>query len=556
MPVYEVKGPDGATYEVNAPKGASEADVLAYAKAQFAAPQPATPPAAAAGMQTALMDAGAVGRGVVGAARGLKDVTDNIGQGALKLVDMGLDAVGQPSDFYERSQADRQAAGQRYEAARAAAGGQGLDAGRLVGNTAGTLPTMALGPLAGGAASGVALGDNQDAASLGRNAFWGALGSKVGDLGTKAISNVIAPKIADGVRTLLDEGVTPTIGQAFGGATKRLEDGLGSIPIVGDMVRSAQSYANDTFNRAAINRALKPVGDALPDGLMSGYDAIDYAQKKLSAAYDDVLPRLNIKADQPFVQGVSQLYGMAKSLPAQTAEAFDRVVKNDVMARFSRNGLLSGNAFKETEQKLGNAIREYGRSMDPDHRQLANGFRELLSEVRDLAGRTNPAEAGRIAKINEGYSNLMRVERAAASAGAENGVFSPAQLDRAVTMLDNTARRRATAAGRAQMQDLSTAGRQALPSKVPDSGTPYRSMLAFALGGGATGATVSPLAGAGLAAVPLVYSRAALEKAIPLVLRDRPAAAKQLADAIRRGAPLASTVGAGAAVRANARGAE
>jgi hypothetical protein len=36
MPKYRVTSPTGETFEVTAPDGASEADVMAYAQAQFA----------------------------------------------------------------------------------------------------------------------------------------------------------------------------------------------------------------------------------------------------------------------------------------------------------------------------------------------------------------------------------------------------------------------------------------------------------------------------------------------------------------------------------------
>lgn len=36
MPVYHVTGPDGSTYEVNAPDGATEQDAIAYAQSNLA----------------------------------------------------------------------------------------------------------------------------------------------------------------------------------------------------------------------------------------------------------------------------------------------------------------------------------------------------------------------------------------------------------------------------------------------------------------------------------------------------------------------------------------
>ena len=39
MPVFHVTGPDGHTYEINAPEGATEQDAIAYAQASLGNPQ-------------------------------------------------------------------------------------------------------------------------------------------------------------------------------------------------------------------------------------------------------------------------------------------------------------------------------------------------------------------------------------------------------------------------------------------------------------------------------------------------------------------------------------
>src|ERR1700754_1361306 len=43
MPVFHVTAPDGHTYEINAPEGASEQDAIAYAQANLGKPQAQTP---------------------------------------------------------------------------------------------------------------------------------------------------------------------------------------------------------------------------------------------------------------------------------------------------------------------------------------------------------------------------------------------------------------------------------------------------------------------------------------------------------------------------------
>jgi len=39
MPTFHVTGPDGHTYEINAPEGASEQDAIAYAQANLGNPK-------------------------------------------------------------------------------------------------------------------------------------------------------------------------------------------------------------------------------------------------------------------------------------------------------------------------------------------------------------------------------------------------------------------------------------------------------------------------------------------------------------------------------------
>ena len=88
---------------------------------------------------------------------------------------------------------------------------------------------------------------------------------------------------------------------------------------------------------------------------------------------------------------------------------------------------------------------------------------------------------------------------------AEEGVFSPAQLQNAVRAMDKSKDKARFAEGKALMQDLSESGKTVLGSKVPDSGTPYRTMAGILASGGA-GLSGYPGIAAGLAASPIMYS--------------------------------------------------
>ena len=154
MPRFQITGPDGASYEVNAPEGANESQVLEYAKQQFSSSK-----LAAAGKP-------AVDAPSNGVMMGFRDAIDAGAQMLRRAVpeaiakpidELGgwLESKGIPVASTRGVQGVDQLVkdvNQKYEANRQAeAGGQepGLDAARLVGNIA--QPANWLG---GGAAVG------------------------------------------------------------------------------------------------------------------------------------------------------------------------------------------------------------------------------------------------------------------------------------------------------------------------------------------------------------------------------------------------------------------
>jgi hypothetical protein len=163
--------------------------------------------------------------------------------------------------------------------------------------------------------------------------------------------------------------------------------------------------------------------------------------------------------------------------------------------------------------------------------------------------RNNPAQAAELKAINTGYANFKRVQRAAAGLGAEDGIFSPAQLQSAVKAGDRSKDKSKFARGEALMQDLSEPGKAVLGNKVPDSGTPYRTLAALGLGGAGAGyAGVDPTTIGGAALIPLAFTRPG-KNALAALLARRPDSAEPVANALRRLAPYAALPAIGASDR-------
>lgn len=298
---------------------------------------------------------------------------------------------------------------------------------------------------------------------------------------------------------LKDEGVTMTLGQIKGGTTKRLEDAATSIPFLGDMIKGAQRRSVETFNAAAINRSLAPIGEKLPAG-MTGNKAIEYAYDKLGDKYDALLPNLKgdlharpsanalpapgapqVQMKPTFADELHNIRTMGNSLPEPQRGQLNRIIDREVLERFTPQGKASGEVLKDIESKLGSMSKKMGRSDDYDIRTLGDGVQEIQNAMRRMVNDVNPSHHGELAKINEGYANFKKVQAAAANVNTTEGVFSPRQLHGAVRAGDSSKDKARFAEGNALMQDLSTAGKAVLPSTVPDSGTPLRAALMYTM---------------------------------------------------------------------------
>lgn len=399
-------------------------------------------------------------------------------------------------------------------------------------------PTTLRGAATLGAVSGAAQPVVSDS-ERGWNALLGGGAAAGGQALFNGLARIVRPNTSAEVRTLMDEGVTPTPGQVLGGAARRIEEGLTSLPIVGDAIRAGQTRAIEDLNRVAFNRALSPIGLKLPKGL-KGREAVSYVADALSDRYDQLMPRLTTMADGGFIQDIQQLRNMMGSgaVAQETADRFEKILNNQLLVKFSgQNTAMTGKTLKEVESDLGNTWRDLRQSSSSDDRKLGDAVRQTQDVLRQLVERSNPHVADELRAINKGYANFSRPERAAASVAAEDGVFSPAQLHSAVKATDKSRNKKAFARGDALMQDLSDPAKAALSQKVPDSGTPLRLMT----GAGAAGllAMVEPTALAGTLGASALYSRPG-QSALATLLARRPASADAVANRLRELAPYAA----------------
>lgn len=369
----------------------------------------------------------------------------------------------------------------------------------------------------------------------------GAVGGAIVPALTAGVGRVISPNASRNphLGLLKAEGINPTVGQALGGFANKAEEKAISLPFVGDAIAGARQRAAGDLNQAVANRALAPIGSKAPPDL-AGRDLVGHVQGQLSDAYNTLLPKLTVKADQAFTQEVQSLRGMVAtgSIDPNAAKAFQRILQNDVLGKFKGQNALTGQTMKAVESDLGQKIAQFGGSTDADARLVADALREVQSSLRSLVQRNNPAHAAELKAINSGWANFKRLERAAGYVGAEDGAFGAAQLQSAVKALDRSKDKGKFARGDALMQDLSDAAKGVMGAKVPNSGTADRLMNAGALGSG----LVNPAIPLGLLAGAGMYS-APVQRGLLALVASRPESAQSIAGLLNRSAPMLSPAG-------------
>lgn len=319
-----------------------------------------------------------------------------------------------------------------------------------------------------------------------------------------------APQAVTDMQKLVSEGVRPTIGQSLGSTAKRTEEALTSVPIAGDMIKGAQVRAMEDFNKAAINRTISPIGESVPKNIPAGYRAVDYAHSKLSNYYDDLLPKLKGSLDSDLSQSITSVVtDYSKSLPAAQAKQLGNIIEENVLKKFDAQGNITGPELKDALSRVGKLVRRFGKSENPDHQLMSEALSEVRQSVNGMLQKANPQYANDLKNVDLGYANLIRVEKAASSVGAKNGVFTPNLLASAVKSADQSLRSSSYARGSALMQDLSQAGQNILGQSLPDSGTALRiAPLLIAGGAGYAGheGYISPETAAAIMGISAAYT--------------------------------------------------
>lgn len=492
---------------------------------------------------------------------GVGDIGRGIVQGAVRLAPLfnpGDEKTATMSDeaarFVDQEIANRENKWQGERARSFDAEGnpdKGTEIVRGIGSGLATAPAIALMP-AGGATIPGMIGANalqggaQALLSPVTDTSGGYVGEKAKQVTGGAVTGaatggifgatgrVIRPQTSPHVQFLMDRGVTPTPGQTLGRGWASAEEKLTSIPLLGDAIKSGQRRSIEDFNRAAYNEVLQPLGSTYQGPV--GHEAVRAVGDAISHEYDTLLPNLTFAVDRQFATELQNINRLAQNLTPEARAQYNRIVSSNLGTRL-QSGTMDGRTFKELES----ALRQYQETFatgNANDRLVGNALGEVLTSLRSGLDRSNPQYIGQLANINDAWSRLTVLERAAANSTKNEGVFTPEVFLTAVKTADQRVRKRGVGRGEGNMQELGNAGNQVLGRAYPDSGTTGRAMAGMATAGGLS--MISPKLALAAGAGMLPYTGPG-QRAANAILARRPNSSQTLADITRMLAPAGTT---------------
>lgn len=303
-----------------------------------------------------------------------------------------------------------------------------------------------------------------------------------------------AGRLIEGLATpeakrLIAQGVKPSIGQMLGGAVGRTEQSMTSLPLTGDIIQAARNQGIDTFNRAATNKVMEPIGAQLPEGsspiarllttnranlqqrVPTGQPSMAYAAGKTSDAFNGALANTQGVFDSQLGRDLASIINNA---PASARGELTDAIQNGVLDKFAAsNGQIDGQAFNNLRSDLAKAAAKYRQSESSSNRVVGNQLGGVLDSLDSMFARNNGQDAlGALQDARTAYRGTMALKDATNAAGrTREGVFTPGEFLGAIKKNDASKGKAAFSRGQAFLQDFGNDAQSALGNTIGNSFT-------------------------------------------------------------------------------------
>lgn len=517
-----VRAPDGGYITVEHPQGASDEDILDYAKKNYTKPTPiklGMEGFSDAAKQVAA-ETGPVGRFLQGAG----ETFDRYAYGAKGLFTdlspeekLRLEQNKIMSEQGGLASSAGQVAGDVAISAPAFAAGGAVAAPAVRAVLPRALPrAMAqFGGAAGGGAAAGALSSPEDRTGGAlAGGIGGAAGYGLGQVAARMLGGPAKPLISKEAAELQARGVEPTIGQAadqgtlVGRSVRDIEERVAGLPVIGAPIRAARKAAEKEFEEATIAQTLKPVVpsqevSSVAKTIAAQEDPVAAVAKRIGEVYDEALANraLGPQAMEIVKGRVPQIIGSDERFLSRAQKADLQDYADEILGRFDETGALTAENAKKVSSALRHKISVLLSAPDPEKRELGHALVDLQSAWREaIASGLPQRELELLGQADTAWRQFVALRTASRQGGASAGPVTAARLTRATA--------KARMAEDEELRRLAKAGQAVLPSKTPDSGTAGRVAIPAAIVGGIVDPlTTLAVTGGSTAGTALGYTR-------------------------------------------------
>jgi Transglycosylase SLT domain len=363
-------------------------------------------------------------------------------------------------------------------------------------------------------------------------AFNTAAGATMGMLGLGAVNTLgrVAQPVKDtlgkigqeSINILKKAGVPLDAAQTTGSALlERVKASLNDNPLTA----GAQNLFTSTQNKAFTKAIAKTMGE---DTTEITPEVISQAKERIGNVYDSIANKINIKADDKFLNNLSLLDEEAKNVLNDSQYGIiDKNIKNIIDKASKEGNQISGQQYQTIKRTLDKLSGSSDSDVASYARDLKDVLHKGLSDSAEASG--NKELVVQLKEANKQYGNMRKIEDIALK--NPEGEISPSLLYNSLT---TKAKRNAFYAEDPELAKLAAAGKTILPNRLPNSGTVARLTAQYApaaITGAAYGLYKGDLGSAAEGAA-LGY---ALPKALQQIINN-PAAAMYLEQGLKPGA--------------------
>lgn len=396
-------------------------------------------------------------------------------------------------------------------------------------------------------------GENNDNRTLGALIGGGAAGAGGSILrqATGAAGAVFSGVKADASRRLAAQGIPLTGGQimrdrggVLGSTIGGIEDGLTSVPGVGELISERRNDGLRAMNQAVFDKAGKPIGYQASGVGAEGLDALNAAK---GDAYSNSLGNMNLRVDPQLGTELAPAAVAGTNLPGSLKDQFEATMRKVAGFIDPTTGMIPGRAVQAIKQTI--RAEKAASQGAPGGQFLVDALRPADDAFMGLAARQAPdAFSGyQAADATHGMSKVLeKAVNSASGKSGDPGVFGGAQL------ANGLKGSKVTGATHDELDQLARDAVRVLPSQLGDSGSAKRLMLglgstgALGAGGVAAPAAIGPGAAlGGLAAI--LNSKIGQQVVQGALIGDRGAALTQFGNGIKSLSPYAGMLGSNTA---------